>query len=124
MNNRIVHFELPVNDIEDAGAFYSDVFGWEVENREGAWGSFHELHTGESTRGINGSFFRKSSVPPEFARVIPTIEIDDLETFMTKVKDNGGIIVFGPIQYADLGRMVYFKDPEGNILGMLERSKK
>ena len=30
MTSRVVHFEVPIDDADRAGAFYRDVFGWNV----------------------------------------------------------------------------------------------
>ena len=120
--NRIVHFEIPVKDIMKAKEFFESVFKWDIVTHEGDNGSITTIETGSvSEPGINGSFFRKSTVPPDFGRIINAIEVEDIETMRKRVEANGGEIVFGPIQYADLGKMMYFKDTEGNILGMLER---
>jgi predicted enzyme related to lactoylglutathione lyase len=35
--NRIVHFEIGADDIKRAVEFYREMFGWRIENREGAW---------------------------------------------------------------------------------------
>ena len=121
--NRIVRFEIPVEDTEKAREFFHTVFGWDIRTRTGPWGSMIEVLTGSGSGPyIGGSFFRKSAVPPEFSRIINIIEIHDTETMKKEVEEHGGQIVFGPIQYADLGKMTYFKDTEGNILGMLEQS--
>jgi len=122
--NRIIHFEIPVDDIKKATDFYARIFGWDMKTRTGSWGSFTSIETGKSSEtGINGSFFKKSTVPQEFHRMINIIEVADINSMMERVKTNGGSIIFGPIDYVDLGKMVYFRDTEGNILGMLEPKK-
>ncbi len=121
---RVVHFEIPVDDTEHATEFFRQVFGWNIENREGSWGAYLAIQTGEKDKpGIDGAFFRKRLVPPEFARVINTIAVDDIDKHMEMIKDHGGKIVFGKIPYADLGELAYFSDPEGNILGIIELKK-
>ena len=119
---RIIHFEVPVSDPQKASEFFTNVFGWNIKTHSGSWGSITTMETGaESETGVNGSFFLKSTVPSDFWRIINSIEVDDLESILQRVKNNGGNIIFGPIQYANLGRMAYFRDPEGNILGLFEK---
>ncbi len=120
--NRVVHFEVPVADVDKAKEFYQKVLAWNIKTREGSWGSMTTIETGaKSETGIDGSFFKKSTVPPEFHRVINIIEVDDIDSMIVRIKAHGGKIVFGPIQYADIGTMVYFQDTEDNILGILAR---
>ncbi|MGZ5352830.1 MAG: VOC family protein, partial [Actinomycetota bacterium] len=30
--NKVVHFEIPVDDVERASAFYASIFGWELQD--------------------------------------------------------------------------------------------
>ncbi|MHA1907363.1 MAG: VOC family protein [Candidatus Thorarchaeota archaeon] len=121
MSGRVIHFEIPVEDSEMTVEFFHQVFGWESKPLNESAGT---LVTGLDTEpGVDGYFFKKSTVPADYARIIIAVEVDDLEAHIEKVKANDGEILFGPIDYAGRGRMAYFKDTEGNIVGMLERKK-
>lgn len=122
--SRIIHFEVPVDNIERAAEFFKNVFGWKLNNRKGPWGTYHSIKTGSNNApGIDGAFFMKRTVPPNFARVINSIVVDDIDASMELISKHGGKIAFGKISYADIGQMAYFMDPEGNILGVIEKMK-
>ncbi|MFW9849084.1 MAG: VOC family protein [Candidatus Thorarchaeota archaeon] len=121
MSGKVIHFEIPVDDKNRAVDFFHQVFGWESKPLTKSAGT---LITGENPEsGINGYFFERSTVPSDFARIIIAVEVDNLEDKIEQVKANAGEMLFGPIDYAGRGRMAYFKDTEGNIVGMLERKK-
>ncbi len=121
MSGRVIHFEIPVEEPESGVDFYHQVFGWDSKPLNESAGT---LVTGSETEpGIDGYFFKKSTVPADYARIIVAVEVDNLEDHIEKIKVNDGEMLFGPIDYAGRGRMAYFKDTEGNIVGMLERKK-
>jgi predicted enzyme related to lactoylglutathione lyase len=33
--SRVIHFEIPVDDLERAASFYKEVFGWKIEKWPG-----------------------------------------------------------------------------------------
>lgn len=51
MSNRPTHFEIPVDDVERAQAFWSNAFGWRFQ-RFGEW-DYWMVMTGEGP-GIDG----------------------------------------------------------------------
>jgi predicted enzyme related to lactoylglutathione lyase len=114
--SRVVHFEIAANDIGKMKDFYSNVFGWKIEN----WGGPTEywlVSTGdEKQMGINGAIFKKSG--PQ--TVINTIGVDNIDEYIKKVENNGGKITTpkGPIP--GIGYFAYCEDIEGNKFGILQ----
>ena len=118
MSGRVIHFEIPVEESDRALTFFRKVFGWSSEPLNESSGT---LVTGEqSDSGVDGYFFSKKTVPADYARIIIAVEVDNLEDHIERVKANGGEMLFGPIDYAGRGLMAYFRDTEGNIVGMLQ----
>jgi predicted enzyme related to lactoylglutathione lyase len=62
MPNRVVHFEIEATDQERAKRFYSDAFGWKMEQMGADMGNYVLVTTGDPQEpgGINGGIF----VPP------------------------------------------------------------
>ena len=44
--NRVVHFEIPADDLERAKRFYSQNFGWKLHQLGPEMGSYVLVHTG------------------------------------------------------------------------------
>ena len=64
---------------------------------------------------INGGMLKRER--PVTAPII-TIAVEDMETAMKNIKKMGGEVVRGKMQVGDMGYAAYFKDTEGNIIGL------
>ncbi len=117
---RVVHFEIDAEKPERAISFYEKVFGWKVEKWEGPV-EYWLITTGkEDEPGIDGGLSKRSGSVPSTVNTVDVASVDD---FVKKVEQNGGTIVSPKHAVPGVGYMVYFKDPEGNVFGMMERDE-
>ena len=113
---RPVHFELPVEDQARAAAFYAKVFGWDIQQWEGA--PYWLATTGPDTEaGINGALGQKSE---DFAVPVFVIEVPNIDAAMLMVVEAGATIVHPKRPVPGVGYSAYFEDTEGNRMGLLE----
>ena len=122
MTNRVVHFEIPVDDPDRATAFYSGAFGWNLMPvpdmdytivMTGPSGD-----TGPTEPGfINGGMFRRTE-----GYTAPTVVIDvaNIEDTLKAVTEHGGTTVAERRPVGDMGFSAYFTDSEGNLVGLWE----
>jgi predicted enzyme related to lactoylglutathione lyase len=124
----IVHFEIQASDIDRAIKFYSEVFEWKIE-RYGEmeyWGIYTGRGTGSDGGqvGINGGLLpRKGGEPVDGAAVnafVCTIEVDDIDAMIKKVKTAGGKIVVDKADIAGMMWQAFCKDSDGNIFGLMQ----
>ena len=47
-----------------------------------------------------------------------TIDVDDIDATLDEVEAKGGSTVQKKIPVGDMGFAAYFKDPEGNVMGL------
>jgi predicted enzyme related to lactoylglutathione lyase len=120
---RLVHFEIHADDPERAVAFYTGVFGWQVnpmpEN------NYWLLITGqEGEPGINGAVLpRLGDRPAPGAPVMGmcgTVCVDDLEDTLAKAIGLGATIALEKMDVPGVGQLAYVLDTEGNVLGILQ----
>lgn len=121
---RPVHFEIHAVDPERMAAFYSELFGWTIQN----WGGPMEywmITTGpEGEMGINGGLMRRmGAAPVEGAAVnafVCTVGVEDCDAMVAKALSLGGTVAMpkGPIP--GMGWLAYIKDLDGNILGLMQ----
>jgi predicted enzyme related to lactoylglutathione lyase len=52
------------------------------------------------------------------SRPVITIEVDDVDATLQKVSASGGSAVGEKIQVGEMGYAAYFKDSEGNLMGL------
>jgi uncharacterized protein len=124
MSGRVVHFEIPADDVGRAEAFYRDVFAWEITSIPGMGytlvGTTPSTENGPTEPGaINGGMLARQA--PITAPVV-TIEVDDIETALKAVERLGGRTIRERMPVGDMGFAAYFADTENNILGLWENS--
>jgi predicted enzyme related to lactoylglutathione lyase len=121
MSGRVVHFEIPYDDGDRARKFYADAFGWTIN-------VIPEMHyslvqTGPVTEEgfptepgyIGGGMLHRES-PTD--RPVITIDVEDIEEALAKIESLGGTTLVGRQDVGDMGYAAYFKDVEGNLMGL------
>jgi predicted enzyme related to lactoylglutathione lyase len=121
MTGRVVHFEVPFDDADRAVAFYADVFGWKIQPVPEF--DYHFVQTGPTTEQgmptepgyIGGGMFTRQG---DIDRPVITIEVDDMTAALAAVTAHGGTAVGEPMPVGEMGIAGYFKDSEGNLMGL------
>jgi predicted enzyme related to lactoylglutathione lyase len=120
MSGRVVHFEIPVDDAERAEAFYREAFAWELTSLSGM--DYVLAITGPTgDEGptepgfVNGGLLRRTG---DLGIPVMVIDVADIDAALVKIEELGGQTVVGRQQVGDLGWTAYFKDVEGNSLGL------
>lgn len=136
-SNPVVHFELGYNDRERAKKFYSETFGWQMQQMGAEMGNYVVAQTSETdekgmnkTPGtINGGLYQKTENPSSHAPSV-VIAVDDINKALEDVKANGGKILGGmnekgehtmePSMIPGVGLWISIEDTEGNRVSMLQ----
>jgi predicted enzyme related to lactoylglutathione lyase len=120
---RVVHFEIHAGEPERAIEFYRSVFGWEFAEYDGPE-DYWSITTGpEHEKGINGGLIRRRGELDAIAVIafVCTVEVDAIDHSASAIAENGGKLVGPKIPISGTGWLMYCKDTEGNIFGILER---
>ena len=113
MSNRpIVHVEISAKDLEKAGKFYSEIFGWKVEQ-------IPEMNyaTFEAEGGPGGGFNPVNDGNPA-GTVIVYVGTDDIDADLAKAESLGGKTIVPKTVIPQMGWFGIFEDPSGNRLGL------
>lgn len=117
---RVVHFEIDAKKPDRAIKFYEKVFSWKIKKWEGPV-EYYLITTGkESEPGIDGGLSRRTESEPS---TVNTIDVPSVDEFIKKIEACGGTIIRPKMAVPGVGYMAYFKDPEGNIFGMMENDE-
>ncbi len=129
--NPVVHFELPAADSIRMADFYSKAFGWKQQRLGEDMGGYIVVQTSENDEKgmiknpgmINGGIYKESK---EMVNPAPSvvIAVDDVKAHVKIVEDAGGKVMGEPMDIPGVGKYVAFRDPEGNMLSMLQPSMK
>ena len=125
MSGRVVHFEVPYDDAERAHTFYREVFGWQIQPIPelrydiAATGPADEQGRPSEPGYVGGGMSLRSAV---LSRPVITIEVDDIDATLEKVRAHGGEAVGATLTVADMGFAAYFTDSEGNLTGIWQNA--
>jgi predicted enzyme related to lactoylglutathione lyase len=125
MARGVVHFEIPADDEVRAGKFYSSAFGWEVNPvPELSYTMIKTTPTDESGMpsvpgSINGGMFRREGT---VTSPVVTVDVDDIDAALAKIEELGGSTVTPRQEVGAMGWAAYFKDTEGNIVGLWQNA--
>ena len=123
---KVVHFEIPADDVERAKGFYGSIFGWQLQTMPIGDGEYTIVMTtpvDEQTQvasegGINGGMMQRSPERPRSPVI--TIDVDDIDASLKEIEAHGGKVVTPKTPIPGMGATAYFEDPEGNVLGLWE----
>lgn len=124
MTGRVVHFEIPFEDGERARGFYRDVFGWNTDEIPGMGytmvtsGPTAETGMPSEPGFINGGMLAKG-LNPAPGPVI-TVDVGNIDDALATIEKQGGSTLVGRTAVGEMGFSAYFKDPEGNVMGLWE----
>lgn len=112
----VIHFEIGCKDITKTTEFYTSLFGWTPTNA----GIASYINT-NSTEGIQGHITSLGHEPYNYVTVY--IQVDDIEEHLQKIQSAGGQKIIGPIKLPNGQQFAWFKDLDGNLVGLLTKPK-
>jgi predicted enzyme related to lactoylglutathione lyase len=117
MPARLRHFAINADDVPRARAFYEKVFGWSFT----PWGPPGFYQVKNAGQGLVGALQGRRKIEDN---LMPGIElsfgVDDVEAVMAAVQTNGGTVLMQPYVIEGVGKLIFFRDPEGNIAGAMQ----
>ena len=119
---RVVHFEIHAGDPERAVNFYQTLFGWTFQKWEGPM-EYWLVTTGPNDQpGINGGLVQRQGELDGQAVIayVCTVDVSDIDASTQTATSNGAQVVVPKMPIPGMGWLVYCKDTEGNIFGMMQ----
>jgi predicted enzyme related to lactoylglutathione lyase len=116
----VVHFEVIGQDGEKLQRYYSELFGWEINaDNEMNYGIVsRDGNLGPDGIGIGGGI---AGGPPGYGgHVTFYVAVPDIEAALQKAESLGGTRVMGPETIMGGLELGQFKDPEGNVIGLVK----
>jgi predicted enzyme related to lactoylglutathione lyase len=114
----VIHFEICVDDLGAASTFYSNVFGWQIEQAEDGSGYWYITTGTEDDPGIPGGLISRFDEPIPTVNTI--IEVSSLDRFAKKITQEGGKVLAPKTSIPGEGYVQYCHDLEGNLFGIME----
>lgn len=113
--------ELLTNDVAAAKQFYSELFGWQMEEIVNDGMEYTTLKVnGDEIGGI-------MKRPAEAGEMAPMwggyVTVEDADASVTKVEALGGKVCVPLQDIPDVGRFCVIKDPQGAMLSLISYNK-
>jgi hypothetical protein len=121
--DKVVHFEIPADDVPRASEFYRSIFGWELQAMPEMdytlvrTVAVDERQIPTEPGVINGGLMRRT---PDAATPIITVDVLSIDATAKAIEEAGGSIVRPRTEIPGMGAFAYFKDSEGNTVGLWE----
>jgi predicted enzyme related to lactoylglutathione lyase len=118
-NPKIVHFEIPADDVERARKFYSTLFGWKIEKPEGEMDYWMISTSGDNNDKSSlggGMMKRKDPHQPN----LNYIGVSSIDEYSKKVNELGGKVVMPKTEIPGYGFFAVCSDTENNSFALWE----
>jgi predicted enzyme related to lactoylglutathione lyase len=125
--DKVVHFEITVDDTARAKEFYGSIFDWELSDADMGGGQTYttlmtvpvddETRQPKEPGAINGGFTGRTSDVPH---PVITIQVASIDDTLKKIEAGGGRTVTPRTPIPGMGAFAYFTDSEGNTMGLWE----
>lgn len=122
--DKVVHFEIPYDDLERVKKFYSGVFGWNIQTiPEMHYNIVHTVEVDEKQMpkekgAINGGMYKRDEASAQGPVIV--INVKSVDEAVKKVEKAGGKVFRAKVKVGDMGFYAQVKDSEGNIIGVWE----
>jgi predicted enzyme related to lactoylglutathione lyase len=123
--DRVVHFEIPAENLERAKKFYSENFGWKLNQLGPEVGNYVLVHTGptdaegmpQDRAFINGGMMPRD---PSASSPVLVIAVADADRAVEQVTKSGGRLVGEILDSPNVGRYARVEDTEGNVIAVIK----
>lgn len=124
---KVVHFEVPAENMARAQRFYESVFGWHILPMPDM--HYTMAHTGPTddkngmpkTAGfINGGIMQRKDIKGP----VIVMEVKSVDEAVKKAEASGSKVVRPKVRVGNMGYVAYITDSEENVIGIWETISK
>lgn len=123
MGRPVVHFEIIGSDAERTRDYYARLFDWKIDADNPM---NYGLVDKADSPAPDGSLGISGGVAGGYEGVAPQstfyVAVPDVEEALAKAESLGGTRVMGPQKVNDEVELGQFKDPDGNVIGLVRDS--
>ncbi len=113
----VIHFEIPVDDLERARKFYSGLFGWDIHEVPGR--KMYMSITSEGQKAISGALMNRIN---PLQKIINYIDVPSIDEYTANVEQLGGKVVVRKRAIEGTGYFAICVDTENNTFGIWEEN--
>jgi hypothetical protein len=116
--NPVVHFEIPVTDMDRAIAFYEAVFAVKLDRRETDGYDMAFFPRADGQPGASGALAKGDVYRPTRDGAILYIGVDDIDAVIARATTKGGSVLYPRKDIGEAGFVAEIADSEGNRIAL------
>ncbi|MGP1397622.1 MAG: VOC family protein [Inquilinaceae bacterium] len=116
--NPISYIEIPVSDLNRAMAFYSAVFGFELERATIDGYEMALFPHAEGRPGASGALVKGDVYEPSKAGAIVYFSVADIDKALALATEHGAQVLYPKKDIGDQGFVAEIEDSEGNRIAV------
>lgn len=110
----ITHVDIPADDVERARGFYSELFGWKINEIPG----YEGYPMWQAPNRVSGGGIAQRDDSLQTVRNY--VEVDSIDDTLAKAQELGGRVILAKAPISDTSWYAAFEDTEGNQMGLYE----
>jgi predicted enzyme related to lactoylglutathione lyase len=111
----IAHCEIPTTDLNRSKEFYHKVLGWEFK----PFGNGYLLFNNHKGTMVG---LRQVDEVAQGESTVFHVNMPDIDSILKKAKENGGAVKRTKTVIPAMGWYALFNDPDGNTIGIYQKS--
>lgn len=115
MGQPVIHIEIYAKQHAALADWYERMFGWKKQDFPDS-----NYSTGTWTEGQPGAGFNDAANGMPQGTIIPYIYTADIHTDLAKLSNGGATDVGEVVNIPGVGSMAQLKDPDGNMIALLQ----
>jgi predicted enzyme related to lactoylglutathione lyase len=120
--NPVNWFEIPVDDLDRAMAFYETVFATNLDVFEMGGVRMAWFPRPEDSVGSSGGLIQAPGRTPSSTGTVVFFSVPDIDATLAAVEKHGGRVVMPKAQGGEHGAIAHFEDSEGNLVALFSNS--
>lgn len=114
----IVHIEIPATNTRDAGTFYQEVFGWNIQADEMYGYVMFSAEGGPAGGFVEAGKENPVHVDYKIDSLLVYLATDDIDATLKTIEAHGGKTLLAKTEIPHVGWWAVFTDPSGNRLAL------
>ena len=124
MSNPVVHFEIPVTNMDRAVEFYEAVFGYDLSRQEVDGYSMAFFPRNDGVIGASGALASGDVYKPSKEGAIIYFDVEDIDAVLHKAQERGGSLLYPKKDIGESGYVAELEDSEGNRIALSQAKTK
>ncbi|MHC4937682.1 MAG: VOC family protein [Planctomycetota bacterium] len=104
-------------DVDKSVDFYTNLFGWGIEETESSLGPYKMLKSADETFGGFIKLDAEAGSPPHW---ISYVNVDDLDAALQRAESSGGTVCVPATSIEHVGRFGVIQDPTGGSISAIQ----